>query len=379
MTEPPEAEDGWEVLHVLPGLVLPPQPAEDQHGEWPQGLDLGTDFVTIVAPSDPRAQTALAGSTRAKRALASFRRFSGEAYEPSVLLMRASAPESVQREAVVAFRNSVALAFILKGRTAWIGGDSSLGPVWADTFKFHPLRIASDGIWMVSPGVRHLVAMEKPLTLTHSLAAPLAGGRLFADLHLYRALGVEWERAFARPEGADSYALSLFRSLEVAFAACGVPEWNEGSVHDFGLQIALWISAIEILAWPATQHADFSRVLELLKNYPLRPALSERRFPHGRDELNPLGQVCRQLYDARNSFLHGNPVSLKSLLGSEEGEPVPLFQIAAVVYRMALVAYLSERHPLGGADPPDLDRDGCGLMGEFDYEEALAKALRIEV
>ena len=51
------------------------------------------------------------------------------------------------------------------------------------------------------------------------------------------------------------------------------------------------------------------------------------------------------LYVARNAFVHGNPVDFDTLLAKGPKRKVSLPQVAALLYRYALVAFIRRRYP----------------------------------
>lgn len=91
-------------------------------------------------------------------------------------------------------------------------------------------------------------------------------------------MGKAWRRRFSRPIKKEAFADRLFRSLEAAYQACAIGAKNEASLNEYGTQIALWVSACEILAWPTHSHADLEVVLSMLERYPARAITHRRRF-----------------------------------------------------------------------------------------------------
>jgi hypothetical protein len=254
-------------------------------------------------------------------------------------------------EAFVAFRNGIALSIVLRGRAAALLDRGLLTPTWSDTFDFHPAKIGgSGGIIQQSPALVSTVSATAAIHLTHSPYVTLEGRRLWLDHYLFRALGRAWHRRFATGRRAFSFAQRAFRSIEVAYQACAVGAKNEASLHEYGTQIALWVSACEILAWADRQRADLLAVLDLLGRYPGNRTTMRRRFRVTyRGEvlrLNAPQRAYAYLYRARNDFLHGNPVTANAMFTLNRKNRVPLPRIAAVVYRTALASYLNKRYPM---------------------------------
>lgn len=372
----------WHFIHVVPNLVLPPKDKAQPPFGWPDGIDLGSDELAIVAGTDTRILEARASTPAVEQILSSFRDQYGNPYSPAVLIATDAAVKAkwFSEEAVVAFRNAIALAVLLKGRAAAARGVGGMSPTWSDTFDFHPAQLSvSSRMVLNTPAITAGVSVNAHLNLTPSPYVPLEGQHIWPDEYLYRALGLEWKRRFASLAGNDQFARSLFRSLEVAYTACAVGAKNEQSIHDYGLQVALWVSAIEILAWPTGKNAGLEEVLALLRRAPLDPSLANRVYQakfRKREKprrLNAIERSYSYLYKARNSFLHGNPVSAAMLFtkGKKVSSPTP--RIAAVVYRAALAAYLDDRYPVSMKTLEEI-RERSREVGErSNYDKALAE------
>jgi len=302
--------------------------------------------------------------------------------------VKRGAPDRVRgnEEALVAFRNAVALSVILRGRAEMTSGYGGMSPTWSDTFDFHPAQIGvADRIVVLSPALRSLIATDKPQNFSPSPYLPVSGTRIWPDSYLFRTLGVEWTRRYSTPGSDGQFGKSLFRSLEVAYNATAVGAKNQGSIHDYGLQIALWVSAIEILAWPESRYANFDLVLQLLSRADIHPELRKRRYSaklrkKGRPrKMDALERAYSYLYSARNAFLHGNTVSSAKLFTRSRKGQVAIPRIAATVYRAALVAYLDRRHPQVVSSLADLKARVGELFSSMPYDDALAEAFGIEI
>jgi len=72
----------------------------------------------------------------------------------------------------------------------------------------------------------------------------------FYDKNLFDALLEKWCEYFIKKKQRDWSLIALFRSLEMAYRASAMPFGNQGSLHDYGANISLWVSAFEILVHP---------------------------------------------------------------------------------------------------------------------------------
>ncbi len=382
----------WELVHVLPnlrsgegGTRVDPEfglrdgaHAQDDPGDHPG------PWLAIVPANDERVVEIRGRHPRFDGVLNSFKAFhEREPYEPAVLIVRADAPGSVNGEAVVAFRNVFALCVIFLQRAAEVARLEHHGVLFSDHFHFHPVTFKPDqtpdlelkGSGYETIGWR---TNERCNLWTHSPDVRLCDleGCDLRDGLMYAALAEEWRRLFVK-SCKTQFNLSLFRSLEVAYLASTTPKGNEKSIHDFGAQIFLWVSALEILAWPRKKHADKEAVLCLLGRAPLRRELRKSDWKCGKLKANALEYVCCKLYHARNKFAHGNPVDRDSLFLKD----VSLPKLASLVYRAALVAYLSQKHPADGPSSREVAQlaEMAEVFGVSTYDEALARAVGVDL
>jgi hypothetical protein len=341
----------WDFAFALYNLRLPLSDNPLDRWTWPDGIDLATGTVAIVSGDDPRVAAIRAERNEVEAILSSFRNYSGERYTPAVLITRRDAPESVTRDltALLSFRNAVALSFVLRGRAAGAKGSVGDAPTWTDTFDFHPLQVSRSGRPVVqSPALLDLIRTEKPANFSPSPHTGVhTARRLWCDGYLYPTLGSEWKRCYLSPAQDDAYGRALFRSLEIAYQASSLGGKTHHSMHDFGVQIALWVSAMEILAGPK---ADAKRVVALLGNATLPPRFRKQRFTsrvlgEERSDLNIYQFIYAALNRTRNDFLHGNPVTWESLKATAGDKTAALPRLAGVLYRSALVSYLERSYP----------------------------------
>lgn len=375
----------WEFLYVLPNLVLPSNPGADPL-DWPTGLTLDSDLIAIVRNNDPRVSVLRDSNPSVVQILESFKDQVGKPYDPAVLLVRVSAPDSVRKSenAIVGFRNAVAFAFLLPSRAAAARGYGGTAPTWSDTFDFHPAQLSRQGRAVIqSPAILGGVSADARLLFSHSPYVSLTKGRVWPDSYLYRCLGREWRRRYVSPNRNDLFGRALFRSLEVAYQACAVGAKIQDSIYDYGIQVALWVSAMEILAWPSRKHADIEGVLTLLAAYEAHPTLARRHYRERvkgtSHQLNAVQRSYTYLYRARNHFLHGNPVSEATLVRKARTMSIALPRLAAIVYRAALVAYLSRRYSREITTLRHMAERAGEMIEDLSYDEALADVLGIEL
>lgn len=346
----------WELVFAFPNLVLPTAGAAQ--APWLGDITLGSDQVAIVANDDPRSADVVWPAATAKL-LRGFVDPWGKKVPVAALLVRADAPTSLRHnlDALIAFRNAAAITCVLRARAAANAG--VMPAMWSDVFDVCQTVIGQQGRLITqTPALTALHSAHSPFRGMPNAIVPVANGRLAADRYLSWAFGRIWTRRFVTKRTDDRYSRALFRSLEVAYWALAVPTKHTGSVIDYGTQIALWVSAFEVLVRPR-RRANLAAVLDLLANYdwpdgPLK-AMRYKIKINATTTLraNAAQKAYARIYRARNRFLHGEPFNSRTMVprhargGSAPGDAtVNLPTIAPLLYRSALVAYLSERHRL---------------------------------
>lgn len=376
----------WRFDFVLPNLVLPDrEPGIDsapQIGEWPDGITLGSEFIAIVPHRDSRLMDIRGASPEAAKLFDSFRTPGGHVHSPAAVIVRNDAPELVRTdmECLVAFRNAVAFAFILRARAALGKGAPSAEPAWSDTFDLHPTIVSpTNRLVTRSEALLAVFSAEAEHLATHSPHISPCGRRLYPDAYLFRALSEIWERRYLAGD-RSVFTTAVFRALEVAFLASSVANKNQGSLSEYGTQLALWISAIEVLAWPTKGRADLPAVLALLEGFDwASDKLGEKRY-QARYRQKAIAATAVQyayslMYGARNEFLHGNPVSAETLVPKEFSTTLSLPRIASTVFRTALAAYLRPAVPFQEFADFELSHE---IINDFAYSRALKFAFGLE-
>jgi hypothetical protein len=102
----------------------------------------------------------------------------------------------------------------------------------------------------------------------------------------------------------------------------------------------------------------------------------------GRDKKKPRPRrllpcwLYGELYQARNAFLHGNPITVKRL--ALKGSKVGLFWLAAPLYRLALTGFLqlafTRKNP-PASKPKEFGEFVNKRMIYYEYQEIIERAL----
>jgi hypothetical protein len=334
------------------------------HAEWTWGyllhnLDLNgqdpfeTEHVAIVSGTDPRARSIVENAPIGRQLLENFKDQQGNKINPSVLLYRADAPEWVKDvDALVGFRNAYAMACVIFGWQQSIGGQNVMYPLHSDYFDFHPATLGKDTDFIVGrSSAQRWFGQPSPFCGQNDPALPTIKDTLLIhpdDVLMPRFMET-WRRCFANPVHAIDRDRALFRSLQIAYHASQTADDNKESIYDHGTRLTLWVSAMEILAHPSVDGADggadFGRVRSLLEqNCWLNDELNgqEYQFCWRKKKycVNLVVKLSWDIYQARNAFLHGNPVTMTDLFPFQDHKRPSLILLAPLVYKAALIGFL---------------------------------------
>lgn len=326
----------WNVIYVLPNIQF------DQTFE--------TEHIALVPCKDERINKIRATLKEADKFLNSFIDDMNRKVEPTVLIVNANAPKKVfSVEALVAFRNIVALTIIFKGWSMLrYKGSSSLSPLFSDFFNFYPVTLGKNGsILALTPALNSFRDASDPFIgmASSHISQVLNGGNLSFDEIIYNKLVEIWNYRYVDPALDEQRTRRIFRSMEMVYHALSVPNKNEATTYDYGLNISLWVSAFEILAHPYHSKVTQTKVLELLSNYEWEsrllslPRYKAKISKNRSDKVNLIQKAYKCIYDARNAFLHGNNIN-KNTLYFRGNPKFPLWVLAPIIYRTALYSYL---------------------------------------
>lgn len=277
-------------------------------------------------------------------------------HRPSVGFMAANTQTvRFDKGAEIAFRNIVAVSTI--ARANLLSGISVFGllPVhWSDYFR--PFVYAftdpenEDQVGGQTPSQLGIDDASTFKPVTNPDLAPLSElSAKNVDQVLYQALESEWIACFTKgaPDEMTDAQDRLFRSLEMAFIAAGMPYDSQGTVHDYGTRLALWVSAMEILV---NANGDEKKKLKGLlgtikTGQPAHDKVFDMADAKGKSVPGNLFQhLLIRVYDTRNDFLHGNQVSANSLCYWANGVGSQRLSFAAsLIYRLVLLTVLEVR------------------------------------
>ncbi|MBL7178728.1 MAG: hypothetical protein ISS65_00765 [Desulfobacterales bacterium] len=307
----------WIIIFALPDLSLKES--------------LGNENIAIVPHDDSRVIEIVNQSLYAKALVENFEDQFGRKNYPSFLIISDKAPQHLRDiDAIVGFRNIVALSTIIKGHEHSLTSTFVAFPLYSDYFDFYPITITKDddGFLTQSPSI--LGYDDERSKFTGQTSPSLAGpGHVRAECtgHLFDQLHKVWQRRYLKKRYSEYSTRILFRSLEMAFQASTLPFKNHSTIYDYGASSSLWVSALEILSHPKKGSANLLTVIELMDKYDwLHKDLKRHSYVINyrgkRKQVNLSQKLYKELYDTRNAFLHGNPVTPNRLkpFGRKNGD-----------------------------------------------------------
>jgi hypothetical protein len=301
------------------------------------------DYAVVVSPADQRVEKLRQDHPNLTVFISKFSNQFGEQVWPSLLLLHSNAPKTYYTaEAVTAFRDIISLSVVPYARTSRLRFNRASELAFTNTFQFYPWMIDKqyEEMILVNPANLHvhLLSEFKGQSFPEQGCASIMERDL--DLPLARELLNRWVVRFSDNK-VDWKDKALFRSLNMANEAGRIPALAAGVFYDGGRQLALWVSAYEILAHPGgTGQSNFGTVCALLEsvkwlNHELAAA---KHTIHGKkpQQKQLATWICKRVYDLRNDFLHGNDVDIAAL--KINGNPVTDF--ASCLFRLALTGFL---------------------------------------
>ena len=276
-----------------------------------------------------------------------------------MLLRRDVSPDF---DSLRAFRNALAFSCIVK---AWEGiiayGIQGEHLRFSNYLDFYPYTLSKDEQYLLVHTSSQFGA-DDPSRFQGQSSPELV--RLwqhddFYDETLFHAILELWTNRYVRRKTREWRTLALFRSLEMAYRASAAPQLH---MYDYGAQLALWVSAFEILVHPKTDKADLERVLHILGQSDfIQPGLKQRLYTvvlgrkHTKTRVNLIQKTYYEMYSCRNDFLHGNPVSFSKLFPAKNPTYHSLLPCAVLIYKCALMVFLKIFGQLPDCDVSELN------------------------
>ncbi|MCF8000463.1 MAG: hypothetical protein K9K76_01200 [Halanaerobiales bacterium] len=311
------------------------------------------DFLAIVPYENNNLQEIKKESAFAKLLLEGFRNQNNTHVKPSALIFKKDIPdELLSEESLVAFRNIVSLSIIplcYAYRDIDAPLNSNMMPLYSDYFDLYPVTVGKENLITYTPSSFAINKSKKFIGTTSPHLNKLIGFWP-TDKSLFESLKLAWNEMYNKKENIQNHR-KLFRSLQIAFQALSIPIKNRSSINDFGMKIAQWVSAIEILLHSNHTHIGCKEVLNKLLEYNWGiEVLNNNIYEHNRNDYNKnltlIQQIYLDMYNARNDFLHGEKINQKTRhLFSNTGMP-RILSFAPIVYRTILIIFLEDNYKI---------------------------------
>lgn len=331
----------YELIKILPNVELT-TPIEN-------------DFIAIVNYKDERAKEIFKNFPHLKQLINSFKdQFSNKIF-PSLLLVNRKFKKPSD-EAIVAFRNILAISTIAKGFEHRFTNTFTAYPLYSEYFDFYPLTTSkTNEVIYNTPSV---IGTVDNLNRFEGQSYPFLfdTGTVSTDYYcpLLSPLNEIWIKRFISNNGKNWNTTKLFRSLEMAYQACSIPIKNNHSMYDHGVSASLWISAFEILSHPGGNgRVDIWSVLKLLNNYNWldNKSIKKKSFHLRNNKIHLIQKLYFELYNLRNDFLHGNKVTANNIRPFKKSKNKSFIYYALLIYKIALLSFLKN------LDNPQVDKN----------------------
>ena len=328
----------WEIYFFLPDLRIEKDIVLDHIGLVSSKNEIITDLCKKSKITDRVANNFFDQFQRQK--------------SPSFLIINLHSPDKIKTlEAIVDFRNIYAISAIIKGQENAFRYENLYNPIFSDFFNFYPITITKDNrsLLISSPAT---LGVDKPECFCgqtnpgipdHLTAEP--------DEIIFEELLKYWERKYLNGKHIKWKIKALFRSLEMAFHASAMPYKNHSTIFDYGTSISLWVSSFEILTHNFRENLNLWTVIDCLESYSWSNKDISRRLYKldyhdrvnrcNRDErISIVSRLYKDIYFARNDFLHGNKLKKGNIYPFRNNKINPLNYFAALIYKVALISKL---------------------------------------
>lgn len=346
----------WHLIGVLPNVDIV-QPIEGRR-------------LALVAPNDQRVVDLQRRYQAAETFLNRFEDAHGVKHRPTVLLGNRKNKGYTSQE-IAGFRDLVALSVIPYNRALQMVPPRGSRILFSDSFSIYPWSLDEKYEYLISSTLAQ-TALHLVEEFTGQLSPELPHMRIDGsgpDTPLLEQLLQNWDRRFldSKPTWKST---ALFRSLNMANQAARMPGMSDATLYDVGRAIVLWVSAFEILVHPGKGRSSLKCVIKALEeNKWVLPKSAHRRYkvPPMEDRVTHASWLYYNLYRVRNDFVHGNPISLRTLRLKKSG--VSLYLYASPLYRVLLTSCLELYWK---EDSPNLSEDE-GKLRAYYLREAKFK------
>jgi hypothetical protein len=311
-------------------------------------------WIAVVGHADARLRLLAEKSAATARLISTFTDQFGRAKKVSALIYDDEAPEHLRVDEIVrGFHRIFAISSLTNGTAQVLRGrDGGFSVRHSSLFDLYPIFPSRDGKGLVTSSAavkgydepQRFKGQTSPYLFNHPLLKP-DPDRLLRD----RLIDV-WTR-YGASKRTDVRLGRVLRSLDMAYQAASLA--LDSSAYEYGARVALWVSAVEILAHPGTRtgNVNLGVVVDLIETVAPRwrdDILRGRRYALRRRGAKKARRVSfasrlyQELYRARNDFLHGNPVKATTLSPFGDAQRPGLHFVAPLIFEVALLGRLEQ-------------------------------------
>ena len=347
----------WKLLFVLPNLNI------RDPIEWTN--------LALIPPNDTRLSKIKEECEASKALLTKFSSQFGETVNPCAIIFKGQVP---MLERVVNFRNAIAISAIIKGHALVIRLVQSLEARFSDCFDLYPITPSNDNKYLMIHNPAQL-GIDDPKKFSGQ-TSPLLVYPLRNTAVLDETVFILLSRFWKSNANSKSWeARAIFRSMQMAYQAATIIHNNPFSEFDVGSRLAIWVSAFETIIHPGDKGVGIGNVLQLLGAYKFsNRKLKRRLYTYHKMKVNFIQKIYCQLYDARNAFLHGNPIEHIHIYPMRKTRGSFLI-IVPLLYRVALIQQLSN---IGiRRSQTDFSSMVTNSADDMDFESVLVKYISL--
>jgi hypothetical protein len=304
------------------------------------------DGIALVSLRDDRIHALAEKHKNFAEYISRFESEFGSRVLPSIVIWRDDSSQLYRSvDAIGGFRDAICLSVVPYGWAQTLRFDRPSEILYGSWFSVYPWMTDKNYEYVVMQSMAqlalHLVEEIKPQStpgITPQVLKPNMIDRTLLDALLKR-----WPSRYQteQPSWEDT---ALFRSLNMANFASLLPSNAQVTNYDLGRSVALWVSAFEILVHPGQGQSGFLQVYDILDKVDWgltqcrEKTYEAHGFKPGQQKRNLPCWIYGLIYNARNQYLHGNPISAEALVAPKSKRN--LFSYAPILYRMALAGFL---------------------------------------
>jgi hypothetical protein len=326
----------------------------------PVAESIGNHAIKVIPIDDPLVEEKRSSSEEFCHFIDNFQDQFGRHSKPGLLFIKTEYGLDV--ESLISFRNILAVSSISQAWANYLSYGSQLEYLkFSDYFDYYPFSLSLDEEYLIAmtPSVTNVDEVGE---FSGQSSPGLARAHIrqdFYDVPLFDALLAKWVELYLERKRRNWELLALFRSLEMSYRASSMPYGSQGSIHDYGVNISLWVSTFEILINGQDRHVGVRDVIDMLGSIffctsKLRHKRYRAKIGRNNESLTLVQKTYFEMYCARNNFLHGNSVNQKMLFPDGNSKYPALHCCAPIIYKYTLERFIGVNREFNLSDVSDI-------------------------